>query len=66
MKRLWLDINLSGVVGGYTNRYCLAGWQGFEQFMIDRAVFQQTYNPMNNPNWRPPPKPRIRIVAIDE
>jgi len=61
MKRLWLDINFSGQIGGYTNRFCLMGWQDVERLIMERNVFHQTSGSSGNPGWNPLPKPRIRI-----
>lgn len=61
-NRLVVDVNWSGVVGGYTNRYALMSWADFHIVMIQRAAQAALYNPPNSPNWREPPKPRVAVV----
>jgi len=60
--RLVLDVNWSGHVLGYRDRYSVFNWNDFCRVMHNRTVNSNLYNPPSNPNWRPPPKPRIRVI----
>lgn len=61
-NRLVVDINWSGVIGGFTNRYALMSWDNLREVMLHRNAQAALYNPPSNPNWREPPKPRIAVI----
>lgn len=52
-KRLVLDINWSGNVGGYMARYCMYDWNDFYAMLARQLEI---------PNYPQTVKPRIKIV----
>ncbi len=61
VKRLIIDLNWSGNVGGYAQRYCLFSWNDLCQIIRNKTNTAALYRMAENPNYRHT-KPRVAVI----